>query len=121
MCFGYKDTLYVLKLNTPDHWYIGTTCRMWETRCAEHLDGYGSKWTSRHGVAKVHRLFRIPEDYSSIRMENEVTLFYMRHVAKDWRNVKGGDYTWSKPFDIDNPYENFWVPEEFGGTRHIDY
>ena len=54
-------------------------------------------------------------------MENEVTLHFMRHVAKDWRNVKGGDYTWSKPFDINLPAENFWVPEEFGGQRRIDY
>ena len=117
----YRDTLYVLKLKTPDHWYIGTTNRIFESRMAEHLEGRGSVWTGRHGVDRVHRVWRIPLDYSTSRMENEVTLFYMRHVAKDWRNVKGGDYTWSKPFDIDNPWENFWIPEEFGGTRVVDY
>ena len=117
----YKDTLYVLKLNTPDHWYVGTTSRLWDTRFEEHLNGFGSKWTGKHGVHSVHCRFRIGHEYSSSRMENEVTLFYMRHVAKNWRNVKGGDYVWSKPFDITNPAENFWVPEEFGGQRRIDY
>ena len=72
-------------------------------------------------MERVHVVFRIPHEYSTTRMENEVTLHFMRHVAKDWRNVKGGDYTWSKPFDISLPAENFWVPEEFGGQRRIDY
>ena len=40
----YRDTLYVLKLKTPDHWYIGTTNRIFESRMAEHLEGRGSVW-----------------------------------------------------------------------------
>lgn len=119
--FKHKDILYVLKLRTPDHWYVGTTSRAWHERFEEHLNGTACVWTKMHPVHKVHACFRIPHDYSTTRMENEVTLHLMRHVAKDWRNVKGGDYTWSKPFDINNPAENFWVPEEFGGQRRIDY
>ena len=117
----YPDTLYVLKLKTPDHYYVGTTSREWFRRHDEHLEGWGAKWTTKHGVEKVHKLFRITGDIGSQRMENMVVLFYMRHVAKDWRNVKGGDYTWSRPVDINDPCENFWVPEEFGGQRRIDY
>ena len=121
MCFKHKDICYVLKLKTPDHWYVGTTSRAWHERLAEHKQGTACRWTKMHPMERVHRVFRIPHEYNSNRMENEVTLHFMRHVAKDWRNVKGGDYTWSKPFDITKPAENFWVPEEFGGQRRIDY
>ena len=65
----YRDTLYVLKLKTPDHWYIGTTNRIFESRMAEHLEGRGSVWTGRHGVDKVHRVLRVPLDYSTSRLE----------------------------------------------------
>lgn len=117
----YPDTLYVLRLKTPDHYYVGTTSRAWFERHNEHLEGLGSKWTSKHGVHSVHKVFRINPCVRSIDMENQVVVYYMRHVAKDWRHVKGGDYTWSKPFDMTNDTENFWVPEEFGGRRRIDY
>ena len=80
----YDHSVYVLKLRTPDHWYVGSTYRQWWRRRDEHLEGWGS-------------------------------------VAKDWRNVKGGDYTWSKPIDMSNPNHTFWIPEEFGGQRRINY
>ena len=117
----YPETLYVLKLKTPDHWYVGTTSREWFRRHDEHLEGWGAKWTSKHGVDRVHKIFKIKPGVNPTSIENMVVLFYMRHVAKDWRHVKGGDYTWSKPVDVNDPWQNFWVPEEFGGRRHIDY
>ena len=116
----YDHSVYVLKLRTPDHWYVGSTYRQWWRRRDEHLEGWGSVWSAKHGVHSVHKLFKVAP-HRSKDTENEVVLFYMRHVAKDWRNVKGGDYTWSKPVDVTDPYQNFWVPEEFGGRRHIDY
>ena len=113
-------TVYALKLRTPDHWYIGSTYRAWHLRLAEHVEGYGSVWSQKHGFGSVHKKFTVP-GHRANRMENETVLFYMRHVAKDWRNVKGGDYTWSRPIDMENPAHTFWVPEEFGGQRHVDY
>ena len=88
--YEYPETLYVLKLKTPDHWYVGTTSRAWFRSHEEHLEGWGAKWTTKHGVDRVHKIWKLRPGASPSRTENEVVLFYMRHVAKDWRNVKGG-------------------------------
>ena len=45
--------LYVLRLKPGCYYYIGTTTRTFKERLQEHLDGYGSKWSTKHGVHSV--------------------------------------------------------------------
>ena len=66
-------TLYVLRLNPPRHFYVGTTSRAFEERLYEHREGYGSKWSSQHGVHSVVEHYQVPTSDTG-RLENEKTI-----------------------------------------------
>ena len=107
-------TLYVLRLNPPRHFYVGTTIRDFEKRLQEHCDGNGgSRWTKRHGVHSVVEKFVVPNGHAS-KFENKVTIDYMRRFG--WQGVRGGDYTYSKADDA-----TWWLPAEFqeGGVSQF--
>ena len=131
MIYGPYCTLYVLQLQTPDHWYVGTTEKFFDDRLAEHTEGRGAKWTKIHKVARVVKRFRVPLA-RKMEFENKTTLYYMRHVAKNWAHVRGGDFVWArnwyKPkgaaefvraYECTTPFDMFWAPQEFGGLKKL--
>ena len=97
-------TLYVLRLNPPRHFYVGTTVQPFENRLKEHREGRGSIWTTRHGVHSVVEHYVVPKGWGS-RLENAKTIDYMRRFG--WQGVRGGDYTNCRPG------ETWWLPPEF--------
>ena len=97
--------LYVLRLKPGCYYYIGTTLRPFKDRLQEHLDGYGSKWTTKHGVQSVVSVTEIPIAGAS-QVEDETTIEYMRRHG--CQNVRGGKYVRVKD---DN--ETWWLPAEF--------
>ena len=81
--------LYVLRLKPGCYYYIGTTTRTFKERLQEHLDGYGSKWSTKHGVHSVVSVTEIPIAGAS-QVEDETTIEYMRRYG--CQNVRGGKY-----------------------------
>ena len=105
-------TLYVIRCRTPRHFYVGTTLRNKHTRFQEHIDGYGSRWTSRHGYRRIDRAFTVPVSQAS-QLENEVWMHYARIYGPE--NVRGGDVT------ILDTIPPSLLPEEFGGERRVNW
>ena len=111
-------TLYVIQCETPCHWYVGTTLRNDpHERYAEHFAGYGSKWTARHGIKRIAVSFRIPIHGAS-RAENDVWMHYARIYGPE--RVRGGDVTIVQRYG-DDSIPAYLLPEEFGGTRLVDW
>ena len=90
MIFSKPMTLYVIRCVTPNHFYVGTTLRDYNIRYQEHKDGYGSRWTARHGCRNTVTRFTV-ECSRSAQKENEVWMFYARRYGPE--NVRGGDVT----------------------------
>ena len=105
-------TLYVIRCKTPRHFYIGTTLRRARVRYQEHKDGYGSRWTARHGYRRLDRSFTVPRSRAS-QIENEVWMHYARIYGPE--NGRGGDVT------ILGPIPGWALPQEFGGDRRVDW
>jgi predicted GIY-YIG superfamily endonuclease len=97
--------LYVLRLKPGCYYYIGTTTRTFKERLQEHLDGYGSKWSTKHGVHSVVSVTEIPIAGAS-QVEDETTIEYMRRYG--CQNVRGGKYV--RVIDDD---ATWWLPVEF--------
>ena len=112
MIFSKPMTLYVIRCVTPNHFYVGTTLRDYNIRYQEHKDGYGSRWTARPGCRNTVTRFTV-ECCRSAQKENEVWMFYARRYGPE--NVRGGDVT------ILGPITPSLLPEEFGGTRRVDW
>jgi predicted GIY-YIG superfamily endonuclease len=110
-------TLYVVQCKTNKHWYVGTTIRNKHTRFQEHFDGVGCKWTRRHGCKRIAYSFPVPLHQAS-RMENNVWMYFARHVCGPER-VRGGDVTICQRGSDSIP--DWCLPEEFGGTRRVDW
>ena len=105
-------TLYVIRCKTPRHFYVGTTLRRARVRYQEHKDGYGSRWTARHGYRRIDRSFTVPRSRAS-QIENEGWMHYARIYGPE--NVRGGDVT------ILGPIPGWALPQEFGGDRRVDW
>ena len=105
-------TLYVIRCKTPRHFYVGTTLRRKCVRYQEHKDGYGSRWTARHGYRRIDRSFTVPRTRAS-QIENEVWMHYARIYGPE--NVRGGDVT------ILGPIPGWALPQEFGGDRRVNW
>lgn len=97
--------LYVLKLETPNHFYVGTTIRALEARLKEHREGWGSIWSTRHGFHSVVESYEVPL-CSASTLENEKVIEYMDRFG--WQGIRGGDYTYSRKDD-----SVWWLPKKF--------
>ena len=100
--------LYVLRLKPEGYYYIGITLRPFKMRLQEHKDGYGSKWSSKHGFHSVVEEQVIPIHEASYR-EDQKTIEYMRRFGH--QGVRGGNFTYSKEDGA-----TWWLPEfQVGG------
>ena len=109
-------TLYIIKCVSPRTFYVGTTYRHKKKRLDEHFEGWGCKWTQRHGCRSVVAAFTVPLETSS-QMENEVWMHYARIYGHE--RVRGGDVTFVGRHGDSLP--DWVVPEEFGGTRIVHW
>ena len=116
-CENYPCTLYVVQCNTPRTWYVGTTLRARHKRFAEHFAGVGCKWTRRHGCKRIVLHFPVSCAEAS-RAENDVWLHYARIYGPE--RVRGGDVTIVQRYG-DDSIPDWILPEEFGGTRLVDW
>ena len=109
-------TLYVVQCETPRTFYVGTTIRHKKKRYKEHFEGWGCKWTKRHGCRRVVGSWTVDPGLAS-QLENEVWMYYARIYGPE--RVRGGDVTYVGR-DTDGLPD--WVlPEEFGGTRRVEW
>ena len=85
--------IYVCELETPNHFYIGTTLRLPHHREREHAEGRGSHFTSKHGFKRM--LFaQLVEPGTSSRLEDDLTIALMCRYG--WGACRGGDRTAQK-------------------------
>ena len=89
---GY-ERVYVCSLQTPNHFYVGTTLRVPWYRNQEHAAGHGSKFTAKHGFKKMLIMELVPTGTSGT-LEDELTIELMCRYG--WGAVRGGDRTAQK-------------------------
>ena len=89
---GY-ERIYVCSLQTPGHFYVGTTLRVPWYREREHSEGWGSKFTTKHGFKKMLFMQLVPTGTSGI-LEDDLTLALMCRYG--WGAVRGGERTAQK-------------------------
>jgi hypothetical protein len=70
----------------------------------------------RHGCKRIALSFTVPMDKAS-QAENDMWMYYARYVCGPER-VRGGDIT---IVQHDDSIPNWLLPEEFGGTRRVDW
>jgi len=114
---GIKITLYVVECETPNTFYVGTTYRHPSKRYREHFEGWGCKWTRRHGCKRILASWEVNPATAS-RDENDVWMHYARIYGAE--RVRGGDVTYVGPHD-DDSLPDWILPEEFGGQRMVDW
>ena len=107
------NTLYVLKL-IDGMWYVGTTVCTGHYRVQQHRDGHGSLWTRKHPMIRVAHMYHLDPGSSASRQENMVWMWLARRYGP--HRVRGGDVTINK-----NVVPDYLLPEEFGGTRIVDW
>ena len=102
------ERVYVIECRTRSrtgpYLYVGTTLRIMEDRLTEHQDGWGSRWTTRHGCKRLVCAHLVPTGTSGT-MENELTRYLMAEFG--WGNVRGGDYVFVEC------KSRLWLPPEF--------
>ena len=108
----YPNTLYVLKLQHKK-WYVGTTVCTGEYRVQQHRNGHGSIWTRKHPMIRCAHQFPVANNEAQ-RQENAVYMWLARRYGA--HNVRGGDVVCG--CDI---VPDYLLPEEFGGTRIVDW
>ena len=109
-------TLYVVQCKTPRTYYVGTTYRDKHKRFREHFEGWGCKWTARHGCRRICVSFPVSLGEAS-QLENEVWMHYARMYGPE--RVRGGDVTMVQPGTDALP--DWLLPQEFGGTRVVNW
>ncbi len=82
--------VYVCELQTPDHFYVGTTLREPHYREREHAEGKGSKFTRLHGFKRMLFAQLVPPGTSG-RLEDDLTVALMCRFG--WGACRGGDRT----------------------------
>ena len=105
--------LYVVRCKTPDHFYCGTTTRIIYDRLAEHEEGSGSRFTTKHGYEDC--VFnQIVDNGQSGTLEDDMTKYLMSRYG--WANCRGGNFVRT----LDD-METWWLPREFreGSFRDI--
>ena len=53
--------VYVVQCKTPGYFYVGSTSRLPYLREQEHKDGWGSKWTEKHGFERMVLMMIVPQ------------------------------------------------------------
>ena len=85
--------IYVCELQTPNHFYVGTTQREPWHREHEHAEGWGAKFTTKHGFKSM--LFaKLVQPGTASRLEDDLTLALMCRYG--WGACRGGDRTAQK-------------------------
>ena len=110
-------TLYIIECETPDHYYVGTTYRVATKRFQEHFDGYGCRWTRKHGCKKVIFSETIDRERAS-QLENEKWMDLARKFGPE--NVRGGDVTYVNFKCKSDTLPDWILPVEFGGARVVN-
>ena len=82
--------VYVCELQTPDHFYVGTTLREPHYREREHAEGHGSKFTRLHGFKRM-MFAQLVQPGTSGRLEDDLTVALMCRFG--WGACRGGDRT----------------------------
>ena len=82
--------LYVAELETPRHYYVGTTLRIPYERDQEHRDRtHGSVWTRKHGYKGMLICDEVHPGHATT-LENDMTKFLMAEYGHG--RVRGGNY-----------------------------
>jgi predicted GIY-YIG superfamily endonuclease len=85
--------VYVCELRTPEHFYVGTTLREPWHREREHAEGWGAKFTTKHGFKSM--LFaEIVQPGTASRLEDDLTVALMCRYG--WGACRGGERTAQK-------------------------
>ena len=108
-------SVYVLQLQ-QGRWYVGSTMRYPRDRFLEHQAGYGCKFTKRYPMVRVTHCFPVDTNRAS-RLENETWMWLARRYGPE--RCRGGDVTIVQRRDDSIP--DWCLPEEFGGTRRVDW
>ena len=53
--------VYVVQCKTPGYFYVGSTTRLPYMREAEHRNGWGAHWTTRHGFKRMLFMLLVPQ------------------------------------------------------------
>ena len=103
--------IYVIECKSRNYYYVGTTVReMWVgggQREKEHQEGWGSKFTTKHGFCRTMFVTLVSPGQAST-LENDLTRWLMHKYG--WKNASGGDYTNQRK---DRLADRRWMPPEF--------
>ena len=104
-------TLYVLKL-LHGKYYVGSAANI-DRRLQQHRDGYGSIWTHKHPMVRCVCRYPVHHTVSEAEERSAWMILARQHGA---HNVRGGDVTIG-----DETVPDWCLPEEFGGSRLVDW
>ena len=82
--------VYVVQCKTPGYFYVGSTSRLPYVREAEHREGWGCKWTIKHGFERMVLMMVVPQHLCA-RLEDELTVWLQCRYG--YRFVRGGNRT----------------------------
>ena len=114
----YPTTLYVIECESPGRYYVGTTYRSREKRFKEHFEGWGCRWTRKHGCKRIVHTETIDRSIAS-NLENKKWLELARQHGPE--NVRGGDVTYVNFKCESDTLPDWLLPIEFGGKRIVDW
>jgi len=105
-----------VECDTPNTFYVGTTYRTKEKRFQEHFEGWGCRWTRKHGCKKIIFTTEVDRGEAS-QLENEKWMELARIYGPC--RVRGGDVTY---VDKNSDALPAWLlPQEFGGNRFVQW
>ena len=116
--FNTPTTLYVVECNTPGHYYVGTTYRLCEKRFKEHFEGWGCRWTIKHGCKRIVHKETVRRERAS-QLENEKWMELARIHGPTC--VRGGDVTYVNFKCKTDELPGWLLPQEFGGQRIVNW
>jgi predicted GIY-YIG superfamily endonuclease len=97
------------------HFYVGSSVReLWSgphmggSRLEEHRQGWGSKFTARHGFKRVLFITDVLASPVCSRLEHQLTRWLWHQFG--WRHARGGNLTNMRH---DCAYDRWWMPPEF--------
>ena len=82
--------VYVVQCKTPGYFYVGSTSRMPYEREKEHREGWGCRWTRKHGFNRMVLMMVVPQEMCA-RLEDELTVWLQCRYG--YRFVRGGERT----------------------------
>lgn len=82
--------VYVIQCKKPGYFYVGSTSRLPYLRVAEHREGWGAKWTTKHGFKRLVLMLIVPQSLCT-KLEDDLTVWLQCRYG--WRFVRGGNRT----------------------------